>query len=223
MALLRLLVVEDDTTNLSLMTELLQQLNVEVFPVSDSPAAAEIIEQERFDGIFLDLTMPVLSGHDLTMQARESSFNKTTPIVIVTGRDEVDIMHKSFSHGATYFLHKPVTKEDLAKLVADFRGARTTNRRQFTRVPLNAEVTYSLRSEILRGVVWNISQGGMQLESEALQLGDTVHLSFLLDHIAVAGDAMVVWARDDRRGLIFTRMSLEDQEAIRIYVARAGS
>jgi FixJ family two-component response regulator len=58
--------------------------------------------------------MPVLSGHDLTMQARESSFNKTTPIVIVTGRDEVDIMHKSFSHGATYFLHKPVIKEDLA-------------------------------------------------------------------------------------------------------------
>jgi CheY-like chemotaxis protein len=223
MALLRLLVVEDDAPSLSLMTELLQQLHTEVVPIGDSPLAAKIIEQEKFDGIFLDLTMPILTGYDLAMQARESSFNKTTPIVIVTGRDEVDTMHKSFSHGATYFLHKPFSKEDLEKLVDDFRGAGTSNRRQFTRVPLNGEITYSLRAETLRGFVWNISQGGIQLEAGALRLGDRVHLSFLMDHIAVAGDAMVVWVRDDRRGLIFTRMSVEDQEAIRLYVARAGS
>ncbi len=104
-----------------------------------------------------------------------------------------------------------------------WKEPRTNNRRQFTRVPLNAEVTYSLRSEIRRASVWNISQGGIQLEAEPLQLGDTVHLSFLLDHIAITADALVVWARDDRRGLIFTRMSVEDQEAIRQYVVHAGA
>lgn len=53
MALLRLLVVEDDAPSLSLMTELLQQLHTEVVPIGDSPLAAKIIEQEKFDGSFL--------------------------------------------------------------------------------------------------------------------------------------------------------------------------
>ena len=61
MAVLKLLVVEDDTASLELMTELFTQLEAQVRPVSDGQEAAGLIQREQFDGIFLDLTMPILN------------------------------------------------------------------------------------------------------------------------------------------------------------------
>ena len=62
MAALKLLVVEDDPASLELMTEMLKQLKAEVRPVQDSREAADLIQKVKFDGIFLDLNMPILSG-----------------------------------------------------------------------------------------------------------------------------------------------------------------
>ena len=88
MASLKLLVVEDDLASLELMAEVFTSLNAEVCPVSDSEKAADLVNQEKFDGIFLDLEMPNLNGFDLARLIRKSSWNKSTPIIIVTGRDE---------------------------------------------------------------------------------------------------------------------------------------
>src|SRR5260221_659728 len=40
-------------------------MKVEVHPINDSEKAVSMINQEKFDGIFLDLEMPNLSGFDL--------------------------------------------------------------------------------------------------------------------------------------------------------------
>jgi DNA-binding response OmpR family regulator len=89
---LKLLVVEDDLPSLELMSEVFTSLKAEVRPVSDSEKAVGIVNQEKFDGIFLDLEMPNLNGFDLARLVRKSSWNKSTPIIIVTGRDERDTM-----------------------------------------------------------------------------------------------------------------------------------
>jgi CheY-like chemotaxis protein len=68
-----------------------------VHPIADSQEAARCINQQRFDGIFFDIGMPILNGLDLAKLVRESRVNKTTPIVIVTGKQEQDVMHSSFS------------------------------------------------------------------------------------------------------------------------------
>jgi CheY-like chemotaxis protein len=101
---LKLLVVEDDSASLELMTEVFTSLKAEVSAVSDSEKAVGIINRERFDGIFLDLEMPSLNGFDLARLVRKSSSNKSTPIIIVTGRDERQTMQEVFALGATFFL-----------------------------------------------------------------------------------------------------------------------
>ena len=85
MASLKLLVVEDHIPSLELMAEVFTSLEAEVWPLSDSREAASLIDKEKFDGIFLDLEMPDMSGFELARKIRKSSWNKTTPIVIVTG------------------------------------------------------------------------------------------------------------------------------------------
>jgi two-component system sensor histidine kinase BarA len=94
---LNLLVVEDDPASLELMAEVFTSLKANVRAVSDSQHAAGLVNQERFDGIFLDLEMPNLHGFDLARLIRRSSWNKSTPIIIVTGRDERETMHQVFT------------------------------------------------------------------------------------------------------------------------------
>lgn len=120
---LKLLVVEDDLASLELMTEVFTSLKAEVRPISDSEKAVTAINQERFDGIFLDLEMPNLNGFDLARLVRKSSWNKSTPIIIVTGRDERQTMRESFAIGATFFLQKPVDRQK-AKHVVPHRDWR---------------------------------------------------------------------------------------------------
>jgi DNA-binding response OmpR family regulator len=92
----KLLVVEDDVASLELMTEVFISLKAEVRPLADSRQAELLVNQESFDGIFLDLEMPGLDGLQLAQKVRRSSWNKLTPIVIVTGRDHRDTMRESF-------------------------------------------------------------------------------------------------------------------------------
>jgi len=215
----KFLVVDDESGYLEIITEILRPLNVNVHAVSNSQHATQRIEQEKYDAILLDLGMPQLTGYDLAKRVRESSRNESTPIVIVTGRDEPDAMPRSFSSGATYFLHKPVKQEQLVEIVRDIQRPHYEEQRRFARVPLNTEIVCILGSKQLHGVTWNLSQGGIQVEVNGLQNGDRIEMSFVIPHAVVRAQGVVVWAKDDRQGLNFTDMSIESQEEIRTYVA----
>jgi DNA-binding response OmpR family regulator len=223
MAALKLLVVEDNPASLELMTEIFTQLKAEVRSVQDSREAVDLIQKVKFDGIFLDLNMPILSGFELARIVRESACNKTTSMVIVTGRDEKDTMYLSFSLGATYFLQKPIDSQKVAALLKTIQQRSFENRRSRTRVPLNTDVACTVGHKHLNGVTWNISQGGIQVEVVGLELGDTAVLSFILPQAAtvVRVQGFVVWAQEGRSGLYFTEVSLEGQTAIRAYVLRS--
>jgi CheY-like chemotaxis protein len=221
MGSLKLLIVEDDIASLELMTEVFTSLEAEVSPVSDSQKAAGLVNQERFDGIFLDLEMPNLHGFDLARLIRKSSRNKSTPIVIVTGRDQRDTMQQAFTIGATFYLQKPVDRQKLSILFRTVRGGMVENRRRYTRVPIQTEVMCTVGSRTIRGVTWNLSQGGMQVEAGGLQSGDTVRVSFRLPVSGVSLEAVgtVVWTTENRQGIQFTNVSPQNDQSIRQFIA----
>ena len=220
MASLKLLIVEDDIASLELMDEVFTSLKAKVRPVSDSREAAGLVEKEKFDGIFLDLEMPNLNGFDLARLIRMSSWNKSTPIIIVTGRDERQTMQEAFAIGATFFLQKPVDRQKLNILFRSVQGGMLENRRRSTRVPSQTDVTCEMGSRIVRGVTWNLSQGGIQVEAGGLRPGAGVRLSFRLpvSGIAINADGTVVWADDRRQGIQFTKVSAQNQQAIRDFI-----
>ncbi len=218
---LKLLVVEDDLASLELMAEVFMSLKAEVRAVSDSEKAVGMVNQEKFDGIFLDLEMPNLNGFDLARLIRKSSWNKSTPIIIVTGRDERDTMQQTFSLGATFFLQKPVDRQKLSVLFRTVSGGMLENRRKYTRVPLQTEVTCTVGSRTIRGMTWNLSHGGMQVEVGDLQPKDKVRLSFRLPVSGVSLEAAgtVVWAKENRQGIQFTNVSTQNEQSIRKFIA----
>ena len=107
----KLLVVDDEVPILRLLKEILQSLGAEVLAVADSCQALECVEQQKVDGIFLDINMPGLDGIELAMRIRVSALNKKVPIVILSGLDDAETMRKGFRAGASAFLGKPVTRD----------------------------------------------------------------------------------------------------------------
>jgi CheY-like chemotaxis protein len=222
MASLKLLIVEDDLPSLELMAEVFTSLEASVRPVSDSRKAAALVNEEKFDGIFLDLEMPNLHGLELTQMVRQSSWNKTTPVVIVTGREDRETMRAAFSTGATFFLQKPV---DRRKLIGLFRGVRGTlfeNRRRSARVPIQTDVVCTVGAREFHGQSWNLSQGGMQVEVSNLEVGNSVKVSFRLPSSNVQIDALgtVVWTKQARQGIRFTKVTPQNDTGIREYIAQ---
>jgi CheY-like chemotaxis protein len=220
---LKLLVVEDDIAGLELITEVLTSLNAEVRPVSDSRKAADPVNREKFDGIFLDLEMPDLNGFELARRIRHSSWNKSVPIIIVTGHDDRRTMQEVFDSGATFFLQKPVDRQRLTGLFRAARGTLIDNRRRNARVPLQTMVACRSGSRPWQGNTWNLSSGGIQIEVGGLQPGDSVKLSFRLPGSGVTVEAIgiVVWAKQQREGIQFTQVSGQSQQAIQKFIVEA--
>jgi CheY-like chemotaxis protein len=216
MTSLRLLIVEDDPASLELMEEVFTSLKAVVRPLDDSREAAELVCREKFDGIFLDLEMPAMNGFDLAKRVRESPWNKSTPIVIVSGRDDKETMQQAFAMGATFYLQKPVDRQRLNGLFRAVRGAFIQNRRKSLRVPLQTEVVCELDSRVIKGTSSNLSQGGMQVRVDGLNPRDQVHLSFSVPVSGTRIEAygMVAWSADGRQGIQFTKVNKQNEEAI---------
>ena len=221
MSSLRLLIVEDDPASLELMEEVFSSLKAVVRPIDDSREAAELVCREKFDGIFLDLEMPMMNGFDLAKRVRESPWNKSTPIVIVSGRDDKATMQQAFAMGATFYLQKPVDRQRLSGLFRAVRGAFVQNRRRSLRVPLQTEVLCELDSRVIKGTSSNLSQGGMQIRADGLNPRDQVHVSFSVPVVGTRIEAygVVAWVADGRHGIQFTKVNKQSEEAIQELIA----
>src|SRR4051812_48309180 len=158
---LRILVVEDDLSALEMIYEVLLSPGVEASPASDSERALAVAQNEKFDGIFLDLQMPRIDGFKVMKAIRSSGWNQRTPIIVLTGMGDRDTMERAFAAGATFFLRKPVDRRQLTVLLNSTRGTMLVNRRRFRRIPLVLEITvdYGLGAEKIHSI--DVSEGGM--------------------------------------------------------------
>ena len=151
---------------------------------------------------------------------RESPWNKSTPIIVVSGRSDRQTMRESFSVGASYFLQKPVDRQKLSRLLRTVRGGMLQNRRRSARVSVHTELMCSIGMRTIRGMSWNLSQTGMQAEVFGLEPGNVVQLSFRLppsrENIDATG--VVVWVGENRQGIQFKKMSAHNQELIRNFI-----
>ena len=219
---LKILVVEDDPMMLELMCEVLASFEAEVRPMSDSMEAAALAERERFDGIFLDLNMPRLNGFQVASRARQSAFNRSTPIVIVTGFSDRKIMEQAFAVGGTFFLQKPVDRQKLAVLFKSARGLMFDNQRHHIRVPLELEVTCEAGVKVVKAKSVNISEGGILIDVAGLgPLKTTVRLSFQLPGRNPSNVMGVIVRFDEKKrhtGIQFTTITPIDKQYLREFI-----
>jgi DNA-binding response OmpR family regulator len=218
----RILLVENDWGSLNLMTEAFRHLGAEVRNVAEGTRAAELVNRERFDGIFLSLDVPAINGFDLPRWIRNSSYNRSSTIVAIVARNDHQAMHLAFASGVTCYLEKPLDNNKLNRLFATVRSSLHEHRRKFYRVPLSVGVTCSDRGGQLQGTTRNLSQGGLQVELDRLECGESKLFSFRLPSSSrtINATGSVVWVKEKKQGIKFESLRADQERAIADYIAR---
>lgn len=105
------LVVDDDTVMRLMLRKALETEGYDVIEATNGIAAAELFKECNPDLVLLDVVMPLMNGFDACSLMRESDPHNITPIIILTGNDDIASIDQGFTHGATDFITKPVNWE----------------------------------------------------------------------------------------------------------------
>ncbi len=206
----RVLVVDDDAFMLELLAEGVTRSGAEPRRVQSSLEAAELINTEKFEGIFLDWIMPGMNGLELAREVRYSKSNSLCPLVMVTGNIEPGAMSECFRAGITFFLWKPMSIEQIQKVAENARDLMLLEWLRYQRVPIQITVICTAVQSMKQPVVGesvDLSTTGMRLRLDPTPAASSmVHLRFSLpgDSEPLEVTAMVIRVASD--GLIGVRL-----------------
>jgi signal transduction histidine kinase/FixJ family two-component response regulator len=124
---LRVLVVDDNAINQSLMKHLLSQWNIDFDVASNGLEAVDYLKENICDLILMDIQMPHMDGYAATRQIREV-LKLNVPIIAMTAHAMAGEREKCLSRGMNEYISKPVNEEELFTLISNFglREAKET-------------------------------------------------------------------------------------------------
>lgn len=117
----KILVVDDEPQIIELLTSYLTREGFNVVSAANGEEALRAAEEGQPDLILLDLMLPGLSGYEVAREVRKKS---STPIIMITARDEETDKVVGLELGADDYITKPFSpREVMARVRAVLRRA----------------------------------------------------------------------------------------------------
>ncbi|GAA3013253.1 response regulator transcription factor [Tetragenococcus solitarius] len=114
----KILIVEDDNNINNLLNDLLES-DYKITQAFAGSEARRLLLEESFDLILLDLMLPGVSGEELIAEIRAK---KTTPIIVITAKNDPAVLSEVFDTGANDYIAKPFnTVEVIARIKNQLR------------------------------------------------------------------------------------------------------
>lgn len=102
------LIVDDDVTMRLLLRQALEQHQFRVVDLDNGGQAVTDFPALKPDIVLLDVEMPDMNGFTICRELRNMQDGRHTPIVMVTGHDDVESVNCAYEAGATDFVGKPI-------------------------------------------------------------------------------------------------------------------
>ena len=116
----RILIVDDDILVLEALQELFTSSECEVRVATRGQEALEILDQEHFDLLILDVVMPKMTGFDLAREVRKREDEmRKVKIIMLTAKTEPRDLQSEEECGCNLYLTKPIDPGRLKELVKD--------------------------------------------------------------------------------------------------------
>lgn len=109
-----ILVVDDEAISRRAVTYALEKAKLKSVAVEDPQVAYQLLSEKTFDLVFLDVDMPGMNGYELCSKLRGLPMHKKTPVVFVTGLNDLESRANSMVSGGSDFIAKPFLFIELA-------------------------------------------------------------------------------------------------------------
>lgn len=123
---MRLLVVDDSADTLEMLRHLLEMDGAMVTTAAGGPEALEILEEDDFDVILSDISMPGMDGFELLRRLRKLPNGEAVPVLALTGFGRVEDVDRAKAEGFYSHITKPV---DVGAIVATLQKLPARARR----------------------------------------------------------------------------------------------
>lgn len=163
-----ILTVDDSTTNLDILVDLLSDYNV--LDVTNGEDALEIINEEPIDLILLDIMMPDMDGLEVCQRIKNNPHSKDIPIIFITALNDEKNIEKAYMLGGIDYITKPFKpRELLAKVKVQFRLQELQN--------YVLEINQNLEAKVKTEVEKNKEQQFMLLQQNRLaKMGEMINM-----------------------------------------------
>jgi len=121
----RILIVDDNPTNLKLASDVLGFDGYEILNASDAESAQEIIRNTPPDLILMDIALPGMDGLTLTRLLKAGEATRHIVVVALTAFAMKGDDARAREAGCDGYITKPIDTRTLPNAVADYLRART--------------------------------------------------------------------------------------------------
>ena len=115
-----ILLVEDNVINQEVAELMLRRHGIEVTVVSNGKEALSALTEQEFDGVLMDIQMPVMDGYTACAAIRKDPQYKDLPIIALTANVMADDRKKSKQAGMNAHIGKPFKEEEMFAIMAQF-------------------------------------------------------------------------------------------------------
>ncbi len=125
----RVLVVDDDEQNRALLSEKLLLDGYDVERASNGAEALAKVNAAAPDLILLDVMMPVMDGYEALRRLKSNEATRYIPVIILTGRGEIDDKVQGLEAGAEDYINKPYSLVEVSARVRSLLRMRALQTR----------------------------------------------------------------------------------------------
>ncbi|MCM2674190.1 response regulator [Alkalicoccobacillus plakortidis] len=103
----KVLVADDEEVLRMLITDTLEDLDLDVYEATDGKEALDLIQEHDFDLLVLDYMMPEMTGIEVIEKVRTIENKKQVLIMMLTAKSQQADQEEILKKGADFFLAKP--------------------------------------------------------------------------------------------------------------------
>jgi CheY-like chemotaxis protein len=104
----RLLVIDDDPSELKLVRHLLTRARYQVATSPSGPEGLQRLDSERYDCVITDAIMPSMSGYELVKAIRRDPKHANLPVLMLTRKRHRQDVKRAVEVGVTDYVLKPI-------------------------------------------------------------------------------------------------------------------
>lgn len=141
MILNKIFLLEDNFTLNETIKEFLETSGYQVTSVFNGLDAENILYEEKFDILLLDVNIPDINGFDILKRARKN--NNLSPAIFITSLDGIEDLEKGFKSGCDDYIKKPFSLKEL-KIRIDTLIKRSFSHQYSNLMILNENIKFNI-------------------------------------------------------------------------------